>query len=214
MLRTIQAASLAHQGQRQLTSKPLLACTARQVQHRHHRMLASSLTALLFLFAAIGYFASKSGQSLCNDCDDGDIYQEESGQTLCKRCPPNTQRYLKVLTASNRSACQCKNGAGYTCGVDGKRKIWIVPTCVLPFGRLLPSGGQGWGGVLRPPSLRSLMLQLLQTPLDVLRLAGVCKMYEAHWSVGLFRRLSGTYAVSLLHRGCGRSSWSKLRWSP
>jgi len=62
-----------------------------------------------------GYVAGKPGQFSCVNCDDlGDFYQELSGQMSCDPCPLNTQRYLTVLSATNRSACQCKTGAHST----------------------------------------------------------------------------------------------------
>ena len=156
---------------------------------------------------------------MCNDCDDGDFYQDESGRTSCERCPPSTQRYLKVLTASNRSACQCKNGAGYTCKVDEKRDLdsahlhlaawhlavwqvitirrarlgWCVTPSIAPF----------------PYALHWFYKRRL-----MLGFAGVCEMYEAHWSV---RTVSPPLwivcRITVACRGCGRSSWSKLRRS-
>jgi hypothetical protein len=60
----------------------------------------------------VGYFASRSGQFKCIDCDElGDFYQERPGETSCDPCPLNTQRYLNLLSATNRSACQCNSGA-------------------------------------------------------------------------------------------------------
>ena len=58
-----------------------------------------------------GYFQSETGQLGCIHCDSlGDFYQELRGQTFCLHCVKNTQRYLGVLSAANRTACQCKEG--------------------------------------------------------------------------------------------------------
>jgi hypothetical protein len=62
-----------------------------------------------------GYFQPDDGQFSCIDCDSlGDFYQEKSAQTFCEACLPSTQRYIGVLTAENRSACQCQEGARRT----------------------------------------------------------------------------------------------------
>jgi hypothetical protein len=64
------------------------------------------------MYVALGFFQPEQGQFGCISCDRlGDFYQEQSGQTSCDPCAPNTQRFLKVLSAANRSACQCKSGA-------------------------------------------------------------------------------------------------------
>ena len=59
-----------------------------------------------------GYFQPDEGQFGCLNCDSlGDFYQDLAGQLSCKSCAANTQRFVGVLTAVNRSACQCKPGA-------------------------------------------------------------------------------------------------------
>jgi hypothetical protein len=63
-----------------------------------------------------GQFQPKEGQYGCLECDSlGDFYQELQGQTSCQPCPANTQRYVGVLGAGSRSACQCKAGVQYRC---------------------------------------------------------------------------------------------------
>jgi hypothetical protein len=58
-----------------------------------------------------GFFQPYRGQLGCIDCDSlGDVYQERRGQTSCQVCMMHTQRYLGVLSAVNKSACQCKEG--------------------------------------------------------------------------------------------------------
>ena len=59
----------------------------------------------------VGYFQSEVGQFGCINCDSlGDFYQEWAAQTSCTACAKNTQRYVGVLSAANRSSCQCKEG--------------------------------------------------------------------------------------------------------
>jgi len=59
----------------------------------------------------VGYFQSEVGQFGCINCDSlGDFYQEWAAQTSCTACPKSTQRYVGVLSAANRSSCQCKEG--------------------------------------------------------------------------------------------------------
>ena len=59
----------------------------------------------------VGYFQSAAGQFGCINCDSlGDFYQEWAAQTSCTACPKSTQRYVGVLSAANRSSCQCKEG--------------------------------------------------------------------------------------------------------
>ena len=44
-------------------------------------------------------------------CDSkGHFYQEQSGQKDCVACPLNTVRLPGVMSASNKSACRCKEG--------------------------------------------------------------------------------------------------------
>jgi hypothetical protein len=71
-----------------------------------------SVRITLASLALTGYFARKVGQFSCISCDDlGDFYQELPGALSCNPCPQSTQRYVAVLSGTNRSACQCKNGA-------------------------------------------------------------------------------------------------------
>ena len=59
----------------------------------------------------VGHFQSEAGQFGCISCDNlGDFYQELPGQTSCILCATHTQRYIGVLSATNRSSCQCKEG--------------------------------------------------------------------------------------------------------
>jgi hypothetical protein len=59
-----------------------------------------------------GYFQPELAQSGCISCDSlGDFYQNQPGQTACVACAVNTQRYNGVLSAVNKSSCQCKEGA-------------------------------------------------------------------------------------------------------
>ncbi len=60
---------------------------------------------------AIGLFQPEPAQFGCISCDNlGDFYQDRPGQTACVACPANAQRFVGVLSAANRSACQCKEG--------------------------------------------------------------------------------------------------------
>jgi hypothetical protein len=53
----------------------------------------------------------KPAQNNCRLCDDlGNFFQERAGQTECTSCPPNSQRYLGVLTGGDPRSCQCKEG--------------------------------------------------------------------------------------------------------
>ena len=59
----------------------------------------------------VGYFQSEAGQFGCINCDSlGDFHQEWAAQTSCTACAKSTQRYVGVLSAANRSSCQCKEG--------------------------------------------------------------------------------------------------------
>ena len=59
-----------------------------------------------------GYFQPELAQSGCISCDSlGDFYQNQPGQTACVACAVNSQRYNGVLSAGNKSSCQCKEGA-------------------------------------------------------------------------------------------------------
>jgi hypothetical protein len=58
-----------------------------------------------------GQFQPEAGQYGCLSCDGlGDAYQNLLGQSSCFACAANTQRYIGVLTAANKGACQCKDG--------------------------------------------------------------------------------------------------------
>ena len=58
-----------------------------------------------------GYFQPEAAQFSCISCDSlGDFYQELQGQSSCLSCVEGTQSYVGVLTAENKSACQCKQG--------------------------------------------------------------------------------------------------------
>jgi hypothetical protein len=60
---------------------------------------------------AIGSFSSTAAQPSCLQCDVlGDFFQESTAQTFCVLCPRHTRRYLGILSAANRTACQCKEG--------------------------------------------------------------------------------------------------------
>jgi hypothetical protein len=59
----------------------------------------------------VGFFQPEQGQFGCISCDNlGDYYQDLPGLTFCQTCAKNTQRYVGVLSAANRSSCQCKGG--------------------------------------------------------------------------------------------------------
>ena len=59
-----------------------------------------------------GYFQSEEEQFGCISCDAlGDFYQDQPGQSSCLRCPKHTQRFVGVLSATNASSCQCREGA-------------------------------------------------------------------------------------------------------
>jgi hypothetical protein len=62
-------------------------------------------------FWCAGFFQPEHGQLGCLSCDSlGDFYQEKGGQTSCQACAANTRRYTGLLSAANKSACQCKEG--------------------------------------------------------------------------------------------------------
>jgi hypothetical protein len=69
---------------------------------------------------APGLFQSERGQFGCISCDIGDFFQEREQQSFCVPCPTNTQRYLGVLGAANRTACQCKQGYFHPKGEAGE----------------------------------------------------------------------------------------------
>jgi hypothetical protein len=59
-----------------------------------------------------GFVQSRSGSTDCMNCDYiGDSYQEDMNETACIPCPKNTQRYLRLLSGANKTACQCQKGA-------------------------------------------------------------------------------------------------------
>jgi hypothetical protein len=84
----------------------------------------------------------------------------------------NTQRYLTVLSATNRSACQCKNGAHSAVMPDSRRRL-------LCCNRLFPSDGQGWGGTCAAPVCRTLICAV---PVH-----GRSFMQQRRFSIELFR---------------------------
>ena len=50
----------------------------------------------------------------CVSCDAlGSYYQPAQGSTACVICATHTQRYVGVLSAANKTACQCKEGAAH-----------------------------------------------------------------------------------------------------
>ena len=66
------------------------------------------------IHSCAGYFQPEAGQFGCLSCDVlGDFYQEQEAQVSCEPCAENAQRYIGVLSAVNKSSCQCKNGATF-----------------------------------------------------------------------------------------------------
>jgi hypothetical protein len=62
-----------------------------------------------------GYF-SGDGAPSCISCDSlGNYYQDLPAQPGCQPCPSNTQRFVGLLSSTNRTACQCKEGAAAAC---------------------------------------------------------------------------------------------------
>jgi hypothetical protein len=62
-----------------------------------------------------GYSQPDKGQFGCINCDSlGDFYQESPAGTSCEACPANTRRDVGVLSAANRSSCQCKEGLHFS----------------------------------------------------------------------------------------------------
>ena len=58
-----------------------------------------------------GSFQPGEGQISCISCDNlGNFFQDQMAQTVCQDCPAGTQRYIGLLTAANRTSCQCKEG--------------------------------------------------------------------------------------------------------
>ena len=130
----------------------------------------------------VGYFASRSGQFKCIDCDElGDFYQERPGETSCDPCPLNTQRYLNLLSATNRSACQCNSGA---CWIARPAKaLGMVQAVVCRVAGYYHPKGKA--GEVCPPPLRCSVPHTLPTLRTRLAFgfAGVCEMYRAQASV-------------------------------
>jgi len=87
----------------------------------------------------IGYFQPDKGQFGCVSCDIllGGFYQELSAQSSCVACAPNTQRFVGVLTAANRSSCQCKEGFYTEAGRPGE-ECKACPRGSVCLGRLDP----------------------------------------------------------------------------
>jgi hypothetical protein len=72
---------------------------------------ACVISAWLLPLALAGFFAKNPSQLECINCDIlKDVFQESAAQTFCVTCPTATRRYLGVLSAANRTACQCKEG--------------------------------------------------------------------------------------------------------
>ena len=58
-----------------------------------------------------GEFQSAPGQFGCINCDSlGNFYNELYAQPSCTPCALNTQRYLGLMSGTNRTACMCKEG--------------------------------------------------------------------------------------------------------
>ena len=88
-----------------------------------------------------GYFQPEQGQIGCINCDSlGDVYQEDRGATSCQECAKNTQRYILVLSAANRSSCQCKEGAWSSLRVlhcEDDKSSWDGAGCVLALWQVI-----------------------------------------------------------------------------
>jgi hypothetical protein len=78
----------------------------------------------------------------------GDFYQEQRAQESCEACPANNQRYVGVLSAANRSSCQCKKGVTLL-SMHAKLKLTRLPfpRCAGYFNR------DGQAGEVREPRL-------------------------------------------------------------
>ncbi len=73
-----------------------------------------------------GQFQPETGQYSCINCDRlGNFYQDRAGQTSCQHCEDNTQRYIGVLSAANKTACQCMAGAPSSLGVLTLQSVWF-----------------------------------------------------------------------------------------
>ena len=131
-----------------------------------------------------GYFQSETGQLGCIHCDSlGDFYQEQRGQSFCLHCPPNTQRYMGVLSAANRSSCQCNEGA-----------------CEAPFSTVLAYRTRYWGVIAaamlcagyysrdgRPGEVRYLPTFIYTTPVSL-----CCRLMISADSAGVHAMYSST----------------------
>ncbi len=59
----------------------------------------------------VAYLQAEAAQANCVSCDVlGNFFQENASGTRCIPCPPNSQRYLGVLTGGDPRSCQCKEG--------------------------------------------------------------------------------------------------------
>ena len=83
-----------------------------------------------------GFVQSRSGSTDCMNCDYvGDSYQEDMNGTACIPCPKNTQRYLRLLSGANKTACQCQKGASDSSPPVAFLRIFgpMPPTARSPF---------------------------------------------------------------------------------
>ncbi len=92
-----------------------------------------------------GFFQPDAGQFGCISCDSlGNFFQELQEQTSCQSCAAGTQRYVGVLSALNRSSCQCKEGARACaiCSHASSGRRWPSPlrVCAGYYTRNLQSG--------------------------------------------------------------------------
>ena len=160
----------------------------------HGRHMDDGPTSML----AAGFFLPSRGQVSCINCDDvGDFYQELPAQTSCRKCAANTQRYVGVLSAANKSACQCKEGA-----ISATSPRWLACACVCArrFQRALPPQGTTTRDS-RPARFVALAIDRCRAlPAMRTRLAsgfaGVCEMYEGA------RACAGCVAVGRAHASC------------
>ena len=87
-----------------------------------------------------GYFQPEEGQFGCMNCDIlGNVYQEHEAQTFCTFCAAHTQRYVGVLSARNRSSCQCKEGGSTT----NSRHLLFGGVAVVCAGYYTPNAQAG-----------------------------------------------------------------------
>ena len=54
------------------------------------------------------------------------FYQELLNQTFCETCPVHTQRFIGVLSASNASSCQCKEGTRLIPDFDLQLRLRLI----------------------------------------------------------------------------------------